>query len=244
MTTVADRSSSTALLGAVPGAVGALLIFVLLLEAPWLKGESPSLPIAPTLAGVAALGLLAIAGVRKKSGAAMGRVLRDVSALDRQRLAALEIHPPTALERLFAKLSGDGALAYSKDARLVRRRYPMAFALGGLAFVILVGVGIGRPADPLPWLTATFGALAAYGVVLGARLQRPPIELARLSASLPIAHAAIGRAKLVWVLGWWTTFSLIPGTFAVLRQADVVPGLALLAGGTLVVAVAARLRTS
>ncbi|MCW5805153.1 MAG: hypothetical protein KIT31_22470, partial [Deltaproteobacteria bacterium] len=241
LSSVADASSS-GLLGAVPGAAGALLIILVLLEAPWLTHGTPQLPVAPALLAVVVVGVVAIAGIRRSAGGVMGRILRDVSALDRQRLATLEIHPPTALERVFARLAGDGALAYRKDARLVRRRYPLAFALGGLAFLILVGVGIAVPDDPLPWLTTTIVAMAAYGVVLGGRLQHPPIELARLSASLPMTRAAIDRAKLVWVLGWWTVFALVPGVFAVLRQADAVPGLALLGGGTLVVAVASRLR--
>ena len=43
------------------------------------------------------------------------------------------------------KLAGDGALSYGKDARLMRRRYPMAFALGALAFIVLVIVGVAQP---------------------------------------------------------------------------------------------------
>jgi hypothetical protein len=172
----------------------------------------------------------------------MGTILRDVSALDRQRLAALEIRPPTALELRIARLLGDAALAYSKDARLMRRRYPMAFALGALAFLVLAILGFARPADPVPWLTATVGGAAIYALALAARLRRPPIELPRLSTTLPIPPAAAARAKLAWLAGWWTIFVAAPGLFAALRQADPAPGLALVAGGTAIALAAARLR--
>jgi hypothetical protein len=172
----------------------------------------------------------------------MGAILRDVSALDRQRLATLEIRPPTGIEHAIGRLAGDAALPYGKDARLVRRRYPMAFALGSLAFLVLAIVGLSQPADPVPWLTATIAAAAAYAIALAGRLRRPPIELPRLSATLPITAAAAARAKLAWVLGWWTIFVAVPGLFAALRQTDPAPGLALVAAGTLVAAIAGRAR--
>ncbi|HWU87116.1 MAG TPA: hypothetical protein VN253_07570, partial [Kofleriaceae bacterium] len=145
-------------------------------------------------------------------------------------------------ERAIARLLGDAALPYAKDARLVRRRYPMAFALGSLAFLVLTIIGLAVPDDPVPWLTATIAAAAAYAIALAARLRRPPIELPRLSSTLPIAAAASARAKLAWLLGWWTIFVAAPGLFAALRQTDPVPGLALVAAGTLVAVLAARAR--
>src|SRR6185436_15808309 len=169
-----------------------------------------------------------------------GTILRDVSALDRQHLATLEIRRPTAIERAIARLLGDAALPYGKDARLVRRRFPMAFALGALAFLVLAVVGLSRPADPVPWLTAAIGGAAIYALALAARLRRPPIELPRLSTTLPIAAAAIARARLAWLLGWWSIFVLAPGLFAALRQPDPVPGLALLAAGTAITLAAGR----
>ena len=124
----------------------------------------------------------------------------------------------------------------------MRRRYPMAFAMGALAFAILVIVGIARPHDPMPWLTGTIGGGVLYAIALAGRIVRPPIELARLSATLPLATSAITRAKLVWLAGWWTIFFVLPSLFAALRQADPIPGLALLGGGTLVVLITSRLR--
>jgi hypothetical protein len=194
------------------------------------------------LAALAIVGVVAIVAARSSAPRVMGTILRDVSALDRQRLAHLELDPPTALERLFAKLAGGGALVYTKDARLLRRRFPMAFALGALAFIIFVIVGVARPDDPAPWLTATIAGAALYAIALAGRLYRPPIELARLSSSLPLTHGDIARAKLVWLLGWWTVFIAAPALFAALRQPDPTPPLALLGGGTAIVLLAGFVR--
>jgi len=105
---------------------------------------------------------------------------------------------------------------------------------------VLAIVGIAQPDDPLPWLTATIGGAAAYALALAGRLRRPPIELPRLTPTLPITAAAIARAKLAWLAGWWTIFVAVPGAFAVLRQDDRLPGVALLGAATLVVLVSAR----
>jgi len=232
---------STAALGAVPGFASTLVFTAVILGFRWLTGRDSDIPTAIVLAVIAGLGVVALVATRKSAPSVMGTILRDVSALDRQRLATLEIRPPTGLESLLAKLAGaDGALVYAKDARLVRRRYPMAFALGALAFLVLAIVGIARPSDPTPWLTAIIAGGAIYGVVLAGRLYRPPIELRRLSSTLPLGNPA--RAKLVWLVGWWAIFVAAPAVFAALRQADPVPGLALIGGGTVVVIVAALVR--
>jgi hypothetical protein len=218
--TSSQPPAPSALLGALPG-VAAVGVFVLvLLETRWLAGgaawHSPPLE----LGGLAAASAVAALAARALAPAHMGTVLRDVSALDRQRLAVLEIRPPTAIERGVARLVGAAAaLTYLKDARLVRRRYPMAFALGALAFLVLVVVGLARPADPAPWLALALGGATVYAGVLALRLGRPPIELPRLTATLPLAPAAIARAKLAWVAAWWLIFVGAPAAFALARVA-------------------------
>jgi hypothetical protein len=229
---------SSALLGALPGFAATLVITGILLITRWLVGGAPVLPGPIVLGSIAGASVLAILAIRASAPKVMGTILRDVSALDRQRLATLEIRQPTSIERAIARLIGDAALPYSKDARLMRRRYPMAFALGALGFIVLVIVGISQPDDPGPWLTATLAGAAAYGVVLAGRLQKPPIELHRLSNTLPISGAARARAKLAWLLGWWTIFVAAPGTFAILRQPETTQNLALLVASTLVIVVA------
>lgn len=233
---------STAALGAFPGFASTLVIVGVLLGTSWLTGGDPRVPAPVVLAAIAGVSVLAIAATRATAPRMMGTILRDVSALDRQRLAALEIHPPSAIERAIAALIGDAALPYSKDARLMRRRYPMAYALGALVFLTLVIIGLSRPADPVSWLTATLVGATAYGLAVGARLHRPPIEHAKLSSTLPITTSARSRAKVAWVVGWWTIFVLAPALFASLRQLEPTAGLALTGGGTLLVIGAAALR--
>jgi len=238
-TGAAEVPPSSALLGALPGLAGTVVIVGVILLAKWLTGGVSVLPAPAVLGGLVGMSVLSFLAVRASAPRVMGAILRDVSALDRQRLAHLEIRPPTGIERAIGGLLGEGALPYGKDARLVRRRYPMAFALGALIFLVLVIVGGAQPDDPGPWLTVTLAGAAAYGVVLAGRLQKPPIELQRLTPTLPISDAAVARAKIAWVIGWWTIFIAAPGVFAVVRQDELVPYAALLGGASVVVLVAA-----
>jgi hypothetical protein len=209
--------ASTALLGALPGFVSSIVLALVIVVAPWLYGGSPSLPPAVVLGAIAAASVVAIVLARGGAARTMGTILRDVSALDRQRLATLEIRPPTAIERGVAGLLGDGALPYRKDARLMRRRYPMAFALGALVFIVLVIIGIARPADPMPYFIVVLGGSAIYALALAGRLRRPPISLPRLEVTLPIAPRATRRARIAWLLAWFVVFVAIPATFALVR---------------------------
>jgi len=241
-TTTQPPAPSTAALGALPGFASTLVIVAVLIISSWLVGGEPRFHPALVLGALVGVSVIAIVATRAAAPKVMGSILRDVSALDRQRLANLEIHPPTAIERGIAKLLGDAALPYSKDARLMRRRYPMAFALGALMFLVLAIVGLARPDDPTPWLTAVLVGAAVYGLAVAGRLFRPPIELSRMSLTLPISAAARRRAKLAWVIGWWTIFVVIPAVFASLRQPEPLIGLALLGGGTVIVLASALVR--
>jgi hypothetical protein len=157
-----------------------------------------------------------VIAMRQRAATQMGAILRDVSALDRQRLATLEIHPPTLIERGVAGLIGDAALPYTKDARLMRRRYPMAYALGALAFLVLGIIAAVQPTDPA-WLIATLTGAALYAIALARRLGQPPIELARLSTTLPITAVARRRAKIAWLVAWLVVFLAVPTTLALVR---------------------------
>jgi hypothetical protein len=236
----APGRSPAAVLGALPGFASTFVIAAMLLGSPWLIGERASVSAPIVLVVIAAASLIAALVARRGAGI-MGRVLRDVSALDRQRLAPLEVKPLTAIERAIAGMLGEATLAYEKDARLMRRRFPMAFALGAIAFGVLVIVGLARPDDPTPWLTIAIAGTASYGAVLATRLRRPPIELARLSATLPLSARARARAKLAWLLGWWTVFVVAPAVFAALRQTEPTVGFALAGAATIVIIVAGAL---
>ena len=212
---VADRTSAGTILGAIPGAAGVFIFLGEILASPWLKADVLDERSATFLFGVAAASIGALVAARHTAPRVMDRILRDVSALDRQRLAHLDIHPPTALERAIARLLGAAALPYCKDARLMRRRYPMAFALGAVAFLTLAIMGLAHAARP--WTIAVAGAAALYAATLASRLRTPPIELPRLSATLPITAAARRRAKLAWIVSWSLIFVGAPLAFALLR---------------------------
>jgi hypothetical protein len=214
--TAAPASSGT-VLGALPGFASTVVIVAVLVGSPWLVGEATAREVAPVLGGLVLASLAAIIAVRVTAPRVLGTILRDVSALDRQRLAPLEIRPPTALERGVAALLGDAGLPYRKDARLMRRRYPMAYALGALAFLVLAIVGLARPLDPAPWLVATLAGAGVYALALAGRLRRPPIELPRLAATLPISPSARARAKLAWLVVWIALFVGVPTVFALVR---------------------------
>jgi hypothetical protein len=211
--------SASAVLGALPGFAATVVIVLVLIAAPWLYNRDTALPALAVLATLAGVSIAAIVSVRATAPRVMGTILRDVSALDRQQLATLEIRPPTALERMIARMLGDAGLPYRKDARLMRRRYPMAFALGALCFLVLVVIGLARAADPMPWLVAVLSGAVMYAIALAGRLFRPPIELPRLSATLPITRAARIRAKVAWIAAWTCVFLVIPLLFAVVRLA-------------------------
>ncbi|HEU4730578.1 MAG TPA: hypothetical protein VFT22_21925 [Kofleriaceae bacterium] len=237
----APPASPGAILGALPGFAATAVLVAGLAVTPWLTGGATAVQ-APVLLAVIA-GVSVVAGLAARAGAAiMATVLRDVSALDRQRLAALEVKPPTRIEAAIARLLGEAALPYTKDAQLMRRRYPMAFAFGALGWIVLVIVGLARPDDPTPWLAAAIGGATAYGLALAGRLHRPPVELPRLSATLPLSPSAHARAKLAWLLGWWSIYILAPAVFAALRQTAPAFGLVLTAAATIVIIVAGALR--
>jgi hypothetical protein len=210
--------SSSAVLGALPGFASTVVIVFVIIAAPWLTGREAPLSAPLVMAALAGVSVLTLVAMRGAAPRLMGTILRDVSALDRQRLATLEIRPPTAIESLVARLVGhEAGLVYRKDARLMRRRYPMAFALGALAFLVLAIVGLARPDDPTPWLVGVLAGAAIYGIALAGRLRRPPIEIPRLAATLPVSATAIARAKLAWVVAWTVVFVTIPVVFAAAR---------------------------
>jgi len=233
-------ASPSATLGVLPGLAATIVLAAVLLVTPWLAGDPPRAPAAAVLGAIAAAS--AVAAIAARRGAAvMARILGTVSALDRQRLATLDIRPPTAIERLIAAMVGSAGLLYRKDAVVMRRRFPMAYALGAILFAVLAIIGLARPDDPTPWIVAVLGSALAYAAALASRLRRPPIELPRLSATLPLPPRAHAAARLAWLTGWWTVFVAVPAMFAALRQPEPVSAVALTAGATFLVIVASAL---
>lgn len=236
----------TTWLGLLPGLAAAAVLIAALVAAPWAQtGAATLVGPGPALLAGLAVGSIAAALLARRLGAgAMPRAVREVAALDVQRLAHLEVHPPTALERtVAARLGGAAALVHGKDARLVRRRYPVAMLAGAAVVAALWLVAALRPASPWAWALVVGAALAAYAQAVAARLASSPIELPFV-ATLPLAPAALRRAKLAYLAtwtGWHAVLGAAPLAWAADdggRAAAVVLGCAALAVG----AGAARLR--
>ena len=137
--------------------------------------------------------------------------LREVAALDRQRLAHVEIHPPTALEAALAKrLPTRPRLILRKDARLMRRRYPMAWVVGfglwGVAVVTRVWYAE-QAQTVMLWLLAIG---AGYGFVLATRTVRAPIDGGELRVLAGFPVTQVTAAKVAWVALWSVCFVLGP----------------------------------
>ena len=121
--TVPGLASGGQVLGAIPGFASSVAFVVLFMMSPWLVNREATIDANVGLIAIAIGSILPLVLLRARVAAQMGDILRDVSALDRQRLAFIEVLPLTAIERLVAKLSG-AALAYSKDARLIAPALP------------------------------------------------------------------------------------------------------------------------
>ncbi len=215
------RGPATSWLGILPGLATAAVVLLALALRPFVQRGGPTMlgPGALVLAIAVGGALLALLAARAVAPG-MAVALREVAALDRVRLAHLEIHPPSRIEAALARLvGGRAAIVLTKDARLMRRRYPMAWIVGvGVWFAGGVG-GLATSAEPVTWAVAAGALAGGYLALLGGRLATAPIEERRQLALLPVALAAAARGKRAWLLGWTITF--------------VVPGLALAARGSL-----------
>ncbi len=205
----------SAWLGVLPGLAAAAVVLGAIAAAPWVRGADATEigPPAALLGGLAAASVVAALMARQAAPSVMPLAVREVAALDLQRLAHLEIHPPTALERLIAgRLPKDAALVHRKDARLMRRRFPMAYVTGALTTLslwIVAGVG---PEATWVWVAVILAGFAGYGVIMAKRYVSKPIELPYL-ATLPIApgHATLAkRAALATWLVLYPVLGLIP----------------------------------
>jgi hypothetical protein len=203
------RAPRTSWLGILPGVAGSALVVALVVLAPWAAGA----PMAAAPVGLAiALGLpfLTAAWGLARAGRIMPAALREVSALDQERLAHIERSTPSRLERAWfgAVLRSAGArLVAHKDAALTRRRFPSPYFIapvGAVALWIMAGVGGERV---LPWASVVLFGLAVYALLMARRLVTAPVEIPRLLPTLPIGPGEVRGAKrsavllraLVWI---------------------------------------------
>jgi hypothetical protein len=225
----------TTVLGALPGTAAALATLLAISLRPWIAdGSSTVLGPAPTVLGITAIACLAALTLIARSAHGMSIALREVAALDRQRLAHLEIHPPRGLEALVTRaLPRTSSLVYDRTSRLMRRRYPMAWVIGFLAYLLAVPLAIWSPSDAFTWSLGLAIATSVYALSLSLRLHRPPIDLPRHSTPIPPSSAS--RARVAWILLYMALFTLAPTaiTTRVLSPPDALLVLAIVFASTL-----------
>lgn len=231
----------TSWLGVLPGVASAAVVLFSIDLMSWLGGGRPELgEAAPLLLGLAAISGVAAALARRASERVMPAMLRDVSALDRQRLAPLELTPPPATLRVVRRwLSPVSALLLDKHALLVSRRYPMAAVVGAIVFATTGITAIAAP-DALGLLAATWALALAYAWILRGRLSTPPVELPRLLASLPFSPSQMVAARRAYVLWWWGLYALVPAALVLARTSALPPLAGALAAATAVLVLGLR----
>ena len=235
------RAPRTSWLGVLPGVTAAAVALIALGVSPWVRGESATTVAGPPhllLGAAVLLSAIAIVWALRRSEQLMPGALREVVALDQERLAHVDLVGPSRIERLVAGrlLAGpDGAGAvFSKDARLLRRRFPLPFFFGTIGLASLVIVGWRASADALMWAAAIAAGLGVYGAVMARRQVSPPTEHPRFLRSLPVGVRGAARAKRARVIAWVACY-LVPGAAVVIARAPA-PAAAALALGAIALA--------
>jgi hypothetical protein len=224
------RGPRTSWLGVLPGVTGAAVGLLAMGAAPWARGETASTIVGPpaVLLGTAALvSAIAALWALRRSEELMAAALREVVALDQERLAHVDLVGPSRIERLVAgSVLGGGAAGavFDKDARLLRRRFPLPFFFGTVGLVSLVIVGWRAPEDALMWAAAIAAGLGVYGAVMARRLVNPPTEHPRFLRSLPVGVQGAARAKRARVALWVACY-VVPGAAVVVARSPA-PGVA------------------
>lgn len=223
----------TAWLGVLPGLASAAAILAAIDVAGWLTGGEAELGTAELiLGGMAVASAIAVLLARSAADRVMPAMLRDVSALDRQRLAPLELTPPpSTLAAARRWLSAPSARLLDKHALLVSRRYPMAAVIGSVAFATSVITALAAP-DALGVLVTTAALALSYAWLLNGRLHVAPIELPRLLSSLPFSEGHIAAAARAYVLWWWALYALVPAVLVLARTSELVALGGIYAGAT------------
>lgn len=230
------QAPKTSWLGILPGLTATGLALLAIASADWIVGADHTAIGAPlpVLAAAAALPIAAILWAWSAADRVLLAATREVAALDQERLAHVDLTRPTAADRLvMGRLSPAARLVYDKDARLLRRRFPMPYFLGALGVLVSWILAAVRPGDLLVWAAAITAGLGLYGVIMARRLVAPPTEKPAFLRTLPVGAAAV-RAKRLHALAWIATYPLLAAIPCAARAeqpvlAAVVLGLVLLA---------------
>jgi len=235
------KAPRTSWLGIMPGVAGSALVIALVLLAPWAAGAPPTGAREPVLLAVSlAFPVLAVVAALARADRVIPAALREVSALDQERLAHIDRVGASRIERTwFRSLRSAGArLVAGKDAALTRRRFPSPYfiaPIGTAALWLMAWLGGARV---LPWASVTLLGLAVYAVLMARRLAGPPVEIPRLLSTLPIAPADARAAKraavllraLVWIAPGGVPLALaFPTAWAITAAALAIASLGALA---------------
>lgn len=212
----------TSWLGILPGFAGTLLVLLLIALVDWSRGldkapvGDPLILLAIGLSVPVVCGLWALS----RAGAVMVGAVREVSALDQERLAHIELTRPSAAERLLGKNLGSGGARalFEKDASLARRRYPIPFFFGVMGVIISWILAAAAPADLMLWAGTICAGLGVYGAVMARRYVQPPIEHMRYLRTLPITTGDAVRAKRAHVLMWVLSYMVVGAVPVIIRS--------------------------
>jgi len=204
------QAPKTTWLGMFPGLGATALALALIAAGNWPVGDvvthvgNPLYLFAPAAAVPVALFLW----TWRRAPAVMSAALLEVSALDRERLAHVDLTRPSLLERGFGRmvLSEQGCRVYEKDARLMRRRYPIPYFVGLVGMVAMWIVAAVNPASILTWAFVLAAGSSAYGVVMARRRYAPPIEHPQFLRTLAITPADVSRAKRAHTALWFAVY--------------------------------------
>lgn len=195
---------ATGWLGLLPGLAAAAVVLAILTQHAPLGGEVGLFGGGWELAAVGAL-TLALPLAATAGAANLPAALHEVAALDRQQLAHVETHDVRWFESWVARrLPPGAALLYRKDARLMRRRYPL-IGLAGVTLWLGAFAIATLDAGAQQWALAHAVWTLLLGRGLAERLTKPPVELPRLTPTL-FERGAVHLAKRAWLAVWITVF--------------------------------------
>jgi hypothetical protein len=205
-TNTPSSGAPTAVLGGLPGFVGAIVIVLVIASAGSLYRADAELSwqVVCTVMSLSSLQWAWLA--RTVWSKHLPTVLRDVTTLDRVYLASLEIQPASRLHRaMSALLDPQSRALLHKHSQLMTRRYPMAGVVGFVLACTLLYLAW-FPSDDVSWYVATIVAATTHLTVLMKRLRQIPITNNRLEQSVGFRSAQQTKAALVWGCCWWLVF--------------------------------------
>ena len=211
------------LLGALPAVGATAMILTVAASGDWSTG---GYPVVSSIHIIWAIGLgvplISLFFAYRSSAATMPAALREVSSLDQERLAHVERTEPSALERLWIRMTMPAAqaLVAEKDARSLRRRFPLPYFLMAVATLTLWGVAILQPDTHVTTGSIILVTGTLYAAVMRRRVDLPPIEQSRLATSLAPGPSAFTSAKRRFALLRLGTFWSLGGIPWALRSTE------------------------